>query len=113
MRVCGLILAVALLVGCGAPQITLPMGQAAIFYAQARADYATARVIITQGCSGGRIDKAACDALTVIDTRAQTLRQSVESSLANPSQPVDWAQVMSYAASVSEMLIKLGVLSIK
>lgn len=101
------------LVACGAPQITIPAGQASVMYANARADYATAKIIATQACVGGKLDKQACDALGVIDLRAQTLRQSVEAALMNPTQPIDWAQVMSYTASVSEMLIKLGLLAVK
>lgn len=103
----------AVLVACGTPQISLPMGQAAIMWGQARADCGAAKMIIAQGCAGGKIDKASCDALAAIDLRAQTVRQSVEQSLANPSQPVDWQQVMTYSASISEMLIRLGVLAAK
>lgn len=107
------VLLAVVLVGCGTPQISIPMGQASIMWAQARSDYAIAKTIVAQGCTGGKIDKASCDALTAIDLRAQTVRQSVEASLANPTQPVDWGQVMSYTASVSEMLIRLGVLAVK
>lgn len=112
------------LVGCGAPQIVIPAGQAAVFYAQARADYATAKILIVQACSGPAIapqgpvttkylDKDSCNALAAIDLQAQTLRKTVEQALLNTAAPVDWGQVMSYTASVTEMLIKLGVFAIK
>jgi hypothetical protein len=84
-----------------------------VAFGQVRADYAVAKVIITQGCMGGKIDKDSCDALTAIDTRATIIRTQVEKALMDARSPVDWAQVMSYAATVSEMLIKLGVLAVK
>lgn len=119
-----LLVCLGMTVGCGAPQITIPSGQASVFYAQARADYATAKLIATRACSGPVIapqgpaqgpylDKASCDSLAAIDIQAQTLRKAVEAALMNPSQPIDWAQVMSYAASVSEMLVRLGLLAAK
>ncbi len=75
--------------------------------------FSPAKVIIVQGCTGGKIDKESCDALAAIDMRAQTLRTTIERALLDTKAPVDWGQVMSYAASVSEMLIKLGVLAVK
>jgi hypothetical protein len=91
-------------------QVTLPVGVASVAYAQARADYATATVIVTQACTAGKLSKEACASAKVIDARAQILRQSIEAALMNPSQPVDWAQVLAYTASVAELLLKLGVL---
>lgn len=99
--------------GCAAPQITIPMGQAAIAWGEVRSDYATGKAIVTFACVGGKIDKAGCEALSEIDKRAQVKREVIEKSLANPSTPVDWGQVMSYMSSVTEMMIKLGVLVAK
>jgi hypothetical protein len=124
MKLVGLLALVFSLVGCATPQITIPVGQAAVFYAQARADYATAKIIVLKACGGpvltpqGQVvttylDKESCAALQVIDLQAQTIRKAVEQSLMNASSPIDWAQVMSYAASVSEMLIRLGLLAVK
>jgi hypothetical protein len=125
MRKLVLILGCVLLLGaCATPQITIPAGQAAIFYAQARSDYATAKIIVLKACGGpvltpqGQVmttylDKESCEALRVIDIQAQTLRTAVEKALLDARAPIDWGQVMAYAATVSEMLIKLGVLAVK
>ena len=109
MRTLGLILALVLLAGCAPMQVTLPVGVASVAYAQARADYATAAVIVTQACKAEKLSQEACASAKIIDARAQTLRKSIESALMNPSQPVDWAQVLAYTASVAELLLKLGV----
>jgi uncharacterized lipoprotein YajG len=110
MRTLGLMLALVLLAGCAPMQVTLPVGVASVAYAQARADYATATVIVTQACKAGKLSVEACASAKLIDARAQILRQSIDSALMNPSQPVDWAQVLAYTASVAELLLKLGVL---
>jgi len=110
MRHVILIVLGTLLAGCAPMQVTLPVGVASVAYAQARADYATATVIVTQACTAGKLSKEACASAKVIDARAQILRQSIEAALMNPSQPVDWAQVLAYTASVAELLLKLGVL---
>jgi hypothetical protein len=98
------------LVACATPQVTMPAGVASVMYAQGRADYAVAKVLVTQACKAGKWDKAACEAAKEIDLRAQTYRSAIEGALINPTQPVDWAQVLAYTQSVSELLLKLGVL---
>jgi uncharacterized lipoprotein YajG len=110
MKFVGLMLALVALVGCATPQVTMPVGVASVAYAQARADYATAAILVTQACVAGKLDKQACDAAAAIDVRAKVLKQSIESALMNPSQPIDWGQVLQYTASVAELLIKVGVL---
>lgn len=113
MKLVGLLILSMVLIGCATPQVTMPVGVASVAYAQARADYAIASVIVSRACTSGQLDAAACTSAAAIDTRAKILRQSIEAALMNPSQPIDWAQVMSYSASVAEMLIKLGVLVAK
>jgi len=99
----------AILFGCATPQVSLPAGVAAVMYANARADYATAKVLITQACKAGRIDAEACEAAAQIDLRAKIYKESIEAALMNPAQPIDWAQVMKYSEEVAGLIIKLGL----
>ena len=110
LALCLLLLIPLILISCAGPQVTMPVGVASVMYAQARADYATVKLLVIQGCAVGKWDKEACDAAKAIDIRAQTLKQAIEGSLLNPQQPVDWAQVLQYTASVAELLLKIGVL---
>jgi hypothetical protein len=109
MKILGLVLSLFVLVGCAPIQVSIPAGVASVAYAQARSDYATATVIITQACKAGKLSPEACASAKQIDARAQILRASIEGALMNPTQPIDWAQVLAYTASVSELLLKLGV----
>ena len=105
-----LLLCVGVFAGCATPQVTLPAGVASIMYAGARADYATAKVLVIQACKSGKMDKDACDAAKAIDLRAQIYRQSIEGALMNPQAPIDWAQVMAYTAGVAEILLRVGLI---
>jgi hypothetical protein len=110
MRVAWLVCALVLLVGCATPQVSLPAGVASIMYAQARSDYAVAKVVATQACAKGRLDKATCESLTLVDARTQVLRQNIEQALINPTIPIDWGQVLQYTESVMSMVLKMGLL---
>ena len=108
-----LVLILALVVafaGCAAPQVSMPVGVASIMYSQARSDYAVAKVVATQACAKGKLDKATCDSLAAVDARTQVLRTSIEGSLLHPEQPVDWAQVLQYTEAVMGMVLKLGLM---
>jgi hypothetical protein len=110
MKTLGLVvMLVLLLVGCAPTQVALPAGVAAVMYANARADYATAKVLITQACKAGRIDPDACEAATAIDLRAKIYKDSIEAAMMNPQQPIDWAQVMKYSEEVAGLIIRLGL----
>jgi hypothetical protein len=98
-----------LLVGCATPQVTMPVGVASVAYAQARSDYGALRVIATQACQKGKLDKATCDQLAQVDTRMQVLRQSVEKSLLDPQTPPDWAAILQYTEAVMGMVVKMGL----
>ncbi len=101
--------AVALSVAaCATPQVSMPVGVAAVMYGNARADYATAKVLVTQGCAGGKLDAAACEAARQIDLRAQVYKTNIEKALTTPEQPVDWSQILQYSESVVGLLLKLG-----
>ena len=99
-----------LLSSCATPQVVLPAGVASLMYANARADYATAKVLVIQACTSGKMDKAACETAKGIDIRAQIYRTSIEGALMNPQAPIDWAQVMAYTAGVAEILLKVGLI---
>ncbi|MFB3816157.1 MAG: hypothetical protein ACE147_00720 [Candidatus Methylomirabilales bacterium] len=108
----GLLLLVALvsLVACATPQVTMPAGAAAVLYANARADYAVAKVLAGQACKSGKLEGEACEALAQVDVKAKIYRDAIERALLDPTQPVDWAQVVQYSGSVVELLVKIGVL---
>jgi hypothetical protein len=79
-------------------------------YAQARSDYAVAKVVATQACAKGKLDKPTCEALTLVDARTQVLRGNIEQALMNPTIPIDWAQVLQYTEAVMGMVLKLGLI---
>jgi hypothetical protein len=88
----------------------MPAGVASVLYAQARADYATGKILVTQGCLSGRWDKASCEAAREIDKRVQLHREAIERALLDQRQPIDWAQVLEYTRAVSALLIAAGML---
>jgi hypothetical protein len=110
MKTLGILVACLVLSSCASPQVTMPAGVASLMYAQARADYATASFLVSQGCKAGTLLPDACERAKQIDVRVQTYRQSIEAALMNPAQPVDWAQVLKMAEGVSTLLLGLGVL---
>ena len=95
--------------GCGTPQVSMPVGTAAVMYANARADYAVAKVIITQACVNGSLDAYTCQAAKEIDVKAQVYRDAVERALMDPSRDIDWQQVMAYSETVVGLLLKIGM----
>lgn len=110
MRSIPILLLATLLSACAAPTVSIPVGAACIAYGQGRADYAKADLIVTQACKAGKLTADVCEMAKAIDVRAKVLRESVESALLNPAQPIDWGQVMQYSASVTELLLRVGVL---
>ena len=102
-------MALLILAACAAPQVTMPSGAATVMWGNFRADYAIGKLIMTQACRGGKVDKDSCDSAKALDERAQIYRQAVEASLMNPSQPVDWQQVMQFSEAALGMLMKFGV----
>jgi hypothetical protein len=99
-----------LLAGCATPQVSMPVGVASVMYAQARADYAVAKLLTIQGCASQKLDQTTCELARQIDVRAKVYKETIEASLLNPTQPVDWAQVLKYVEEVSGLLLRLGVL---
>jgi hypothetical protein len=93
-----------MLTSCAAPRVSLPAGVAAVMYAQARADYATAKVLVVQACAAGRWTPDACESARQIDQRAGVLRESIERALVAVEQPIDWAAVLEYTRAVSALL---------
>lgn len=100
-------------VACGTPQITMPVGTAAVMYGNARADYAVGKLIVTQACVSGKLDADTCKMAADIDVKAIVYKDAIEKALLNPSQPVDWGQVMAYSETVVGLLIKLGLTAVK
>ena len=103
-------LSFAILLGCATPQVSMPVGVASIVYANARADYAMARVYISMACSAGKWDKEACEAARQIDIRAKVYRDTIEKALMNPEQTIDWAQVLKFSEEVTGIILKLGLM---
>lgn len=111
MRATILVMCAAILfTGCATPQVTMPVGVAAIAYGQARSDYGAMRVLATQACVRGKLDKPTCEELTAVNARMQVLRQTIERSLLDPQTPVDWAAVLQYTEAVMGVMLKLGVI---
>lgn len=101
------------LTGCGTPQVSMPIGTAAVMYANARADYAVAKLIVTQACASGALDASTCQTAKEVDIKAVVYRDAVERALMDPSREIDWAQVMAYSETVVGLLLKLGLTAAK
>jgi hypothetical protein len=95
---------------CGGPQIVIPVSTATIMWGNVRADYATAKTLITIACRTGRLEKEACEDAKQLDLRAQVYRENIEKALANPEVPIDWQQVMAVSEATVNLLLKVGLL---
>ncbi len=103
-------LLLVILLGCTTPQVSMPVGVASVMYAQARSDYATAKVLVSQACKSGKWDAEACEAAKQIDVRAQVYRQAIESSMMHPQQPIDWVQILQFSEAVAGLILRLGLM---
>lgn len=99
--------------GCATPEVRIPVGAAAIGYANGVGMYATGRMMAIQMRRDGKIDDGAWEELKAMDMKAHLLKTEVEKALLDARAPVDWEKVMAYTNSSVELLMKLGVLVAK
>ncbi|MFA5058916.1 MAG: hypothetical protein WC485_12435 [Opitutaceae bacterium] len=101
--------ACTILAACGTPQITMPIGAAAVAWGDARAMYATGTALAIQLRKDGKIDDAAWEDLKALDVKAKVYRQQIEKALLTPEVPVDYEKIMQYSGEAIDLLLKLGI----
>jgi hypothetical protein len=94
---------------CATPQITMPMGAAAVAWGDARALYATSKAFAVQLRKDGKIDDGGWEELKALDVKAQVYRTEIERALLNPTVPPDYEKIMQYSGQAIDLLLKLGV----
>lgn len=104
MRAAGF-LCLALLAGCASvPVVEIPVTELALDYAEARAAYARAEVVLGAACKGERLDAETCASLRQAATFAAGLRARVEASLRDPKRPLDPAAIREYVGEATRLL---------
>jgi hypothetical protein len=88
----------------------MPAGVAAVMYANARADYATAKALVVRACAEKKWTQEECEAAKQLDVRAQIYRAAIERALMQPEQPIDWAQVLQFSEEVAVLILRLGLM---
>jgi len=98
------------LAACATPQVTMPSGVASVMYAHAYGDYQIAKVYVMSACASGRFDKETCEVARQIDIRAKVYKDNIEKALMDPTQPIDWGQVMQFSETAINLILKLGLM---
>lgn len=86
----------AFLTGCMPPQITFPMGPAALVYADAKALHARIEVRLTDACKAGKLDAETCKELAAANLELKITDAVIREQLSKPETPVDWQKVIEY-----------------
>ncbi len=99
---------VLLLAGCSAPVLKIPIGQAALVYADARVAYRTLEIRVTDACKAGKLDKDTCAQLATEAEKAKMIDADVRKGIASAEGEIDWEKVMQYVQLIAGVALKAG-----
>ncbi len=106
-----LLVCLGMTLGCASPQVSMPVGVAAIGLANGVEMYTVGRMTALQMRRDGKIPDDVWEDLKAIDIRAKILKSEVEKALLDAKAPIDWEKVILYTQSSVDLLIKLGAMA--
>ena len=102
----------AMVSGCGAlmtpPVLQVPIGQAALVYADAKSAYVVLSLQVRQACERGAFKADVCADLKTQDEVIKVLDADVRKSILEAQGVIDWAKVMAILQAVAGLAVKAG-----
>jgi len=103
-----LLLAILLVTGCTAPVIQVPIGQAALVYADAKTAYTVLNLQIVAACKAEKIPPEACAEMMAQSRLVDVLDADVRKSILQAEGTIDWAKVMQILQVIAGLAVKVG-----
>lgn len=103
-----LLAVVLLLTGCTAPVLQIPVGQAALVYADAKTLGAVMALRVTDMCRAGKLSVEDCAYMDKQDALARALDNDVRKGILEAKGEIDWNKVMQYLQILAGIAMKVG-----
>jgi hypothetical protein len=97
-----------LLSACTTPVLKIPIGQAALIYADWKANYIALNIRITDACKAGKLPAETCAYLQKEDEKAKMIDADIRKGIIQARGEVDWDKVIQYAEVIAGMAVKAG-----
>jgi len=108
MRLVALACALAILTGCTAPVVQVPIGQAALVYADAKTLGAVMALRVRDLCKAGKLSPEDCAYMATQDALAKQLDEDVRAGILGAKGEIDWTKVMQYLQILAGIAVKVG-----
>lgn len=108
---CPRVLAVALallLTGCTAPVLQVPIGQAALVYADAKTLGTVMALRVRDLCKAEKLSAEDCAYMDKQDALAKALDADVRKGILEAKGEIDWTKVMQYLQILAGIAVKVG-----
>ena len=96
------------LVACTAPVIKVPIGQAALVYADAQTAYVVLSMQVRQACAAGTFKPDVCAEAKTQDAVVRVLNDDVRKGILEAKGEIDWDKVMQMLQALSGLALKAG-----
>lgn len=107
-RLLGLLVSLSLLTGCTAPVLQVPIGQAALVYADAKTLGAVMALRVGDLCSAGKLSADDCVYMDKQDALAKALDVDIRKGILEAKGEIDWNKVMQYLQILAGIAVKVG-----
>lgn len=108
MKILALLLMGLTLTSCGPPVLQVPIGQAALVYADAKTAYTVLALRLTDLCKAGKLGPADCAELDKQGTVAKMLDGDIRAGILAAQGQIDWDKVMQLLQVLAGLAVKLG-----
>lgn len=96
------------LTGCTAPVLQVPIGQAALVYADAKTAYTVLSMQVRQACATGKFKPDVCTSLDAQDQIVKVMDADVRKGIMEAKGQVDWEKVMAILQVIAGIAVKVG-----
>ena len=102
------LLCALLLTGCTAPVLQVPIGQAALVYADAKTLGAVMALRVGDLCKTHKLSAEDCAYMDKQDALAKALDADVRKGILEAKGQIDWEKVMQYLQILAGIAVKVG-----
>lgn len=106
------LLAFGCTVGCSTvttpPVVQVPIGQAALVYADVHALHILSVSHVTDWCKGKKLSEANCTYLETKNEQANKVDAEIRKGILSAKGEIDWEKVMEYVEIITGILVKVG-----
>lgn len=100
---------VVFFVGCTSQAVLqVPMGQAALVYADGHALHLLMVARITDWCKAGKVTEVDCTFLQAKNEQAVAIDQEIREGILSAEAQIDWKKVMQYLQILAGIAVKVG-----